>query len=124
MRERFLSPGVCCGAALALLVALPAALPAASQERMVYGETGRLAAFDPYTIHETSGHRLADLLFDSLITLGPGGAYQAALARSWEIAADGLSITLSLRSDVRWHQTRTQPGLQPLTAADVVKTVA
>ena len=36
-----------------------------------------------------------------------------ALAESWEIAADGLSVTFNLRRNVRWHDGR------PFTSADV-----
>ena len=46
---------------------------ASNKKSMVYGETGRLDRFDPYA-HEASGHRLSDLIFDSLVEPAEGGS--------------------------------------------------
>ena len=68
---------VICGAAAAVfgLVTTIGAVATAdeSTDQLVYGETTRLDTFDPYTIHEAAGIRLADLLFDALVELGPAG---------------------------------------------------
>lgn len=104
------------------LVLVSLLLPAASAfgvaaGKLVYGETGRLEGFDPYTVHESSGQRLGDLLFDSLVEIGPGGKYEAALAKSWTVENGGTSVKFKLRDDVVWHNgTR-------LTPNDVVVTV-
>jgi peptide/nickel transport system substrate-binding protein len=96
--------------------------------RMVYGETGRLDGFDPYTVHEASGQRLADLLFDSLVDVGPGGEYLPGLAKSWTIGGGGTKVTFTLRNDVLWHAPLNKDG-EPggekryLGPADVVATV-
>ena len=71
---------------------------AVTDGQLVYGETTRLDTFDPYTVHEGSGQRLSDLLFDSLVEVGPGGAYVPSLAKSWTIEASGWwSFTTTVR---------------------------
>ena len=44
-----------------------------------------------------------NMFYDNLFYLGTDGALQPALATSWEVAADGLSITAKLRTDVTFH---------------------
>jgi ABC-type transport system substrate-binding protein len=41
--------------------------------------------------------------FDNLLTVGDGGVYQPALATSWDVAADGKTITFKLRRGVKFH---------------------
>lgn len=89
----------------------------AAKNGMVYGESGRLDSFDPYTVHETSGQRLSDLLFDSLVEMAPGGEYVPALAESWAIEKGGTEVRFTLRKNVNWHDNR------PFTANDVSTTV-
>src|SRR6185312_6094966 len=81
-----------------------------------------LDTLDPYTVHEAAGQRLADLLFDSLVTLGPGGEYQPVLAKSWTIANGGMDVTFVLRDGVTWHAAAKAPPAK-LCADDVVTTV-
>lgn len=91
---------------------------------MVYGETTRLDTFDPYTIHEAAGLRLADLLFDSLVEVSPGGDYVPMLAKSWVIEGGGTSVVFTLRDNVTWHQAPGDVGAaKPFTPDDVVTTV-
>ena len=70
---------------------------------MTYGETTRLDTLDPFTSPEAAGQRLSDLIFDSLIEMGPGEAYVPSLAKSWVIGDGGTTVTLNLRDDVIWH---------------------
>lgn len=109
------------GLGLALGLSPPAWAGAASSANMTYGETTRLDTFDPYTAHEASGQRLADLLFDSLVDLGPSGAYVPALAKNWRIENGGMDVSFTLRDDVHWHAAT---GTGPLLSVDdVVATV-
>jgi len=85
---------------------------------LVYGETGRPDTFDPFTVHEASGQRLSDLIFDSLLTVGPGGEYVGELAKSWKIGAGGTSVVFELRDRVQWHG-----GKEKFSATDVATTV-
>jgi peptide/nickel transport system substrate-binding protein len=100
----------------AILVSMPGY--AAKPGNLVYGETGRLDTFDPYTVHEASGQRMADLIFDSLLEVSEGGEYTSVLAKSWEIEKSGTSVIFELQKNVLWHG-----GSEQFTADDVVTTV-
>jgi peptide/nickel transport system substrate-binding protein len=94
--------------------------------RLVYGEAGRLDGFDPYTIHEAAGQRLSDLLFDSLLEVGPGGEYVASLAKSWQVDKAGTGVIFTLRDGVKWHARKAgEENAEAffLTPEDVVTTV-
>ncbi|MBM4250854.1 MAG: hypothetical protein FJ146_02685 [Deltaproteobacteria bacterium] len=82
---------------------------AAAIETLSYGETTRLEGLDPYTAPEAAGQRLGDLLFDSLVELGPGESYVPSLAKSWKIIEGGTAISLTLRDDVYWHDQLDKP---------------
>ena len=92
----------------------------ASKANLVYGETGRVDTFDPFTIHEASGHRLTDLLFDSLVSVGDGGSYVSELAQSWKIDRSGTAVAFTLRKNAYWHGTGRK---ERVTAKDVATTV-
>lgn len=96
-------------------------LLAEKKDKMVYGETGRLDSYDPYTVHEVSGQRLSDLIFDSLIEISPTGEYQSSLADSWEINKNNTSIIMTLKNKTAWHGDKKE--VHYLTAKDVINTV-
>jgi peptide/nickel transport system substrate-binding protein len=52
-------------------------------------------------------------IFDGLVTFDAALKPQPQLATAWETASDGLSLTLHLRSGVRWHDGH------PFASADV-----
>ena len=114
-KKYFLWPTIIIG----LFFGSHASLYAVQANRLVYGEVGRLDTFDPYTTHEASGKRLADLLFDSLIDLGPGGEYVPGLASSWTISKDRTSVTFSLKPNVYWHAKDNNNAKSPKTAFSV-----
>ena len=58
-------------------------------------------------------HELVGLIFDGLTRYGENGRLQPALAQSWQIAEDGLTVTFTLRDNATWHDG------QPVTANDV-----
>lgn len=95
----------------------------AAGNSLIYGETGRLTQFDPYTVHEASGHRLSDLLFDSLISIGPGYEYVANLAVNWEKNSSATKVVFNLRPGVFWHPRSDAEKPMPFTANDVVRTI-
>jgi len=102
------------------LVFSTTALKATSNRKngLVYGEAGRIDTFDPFTSHEASGQRLADLIFDGLVSIDSSGKYQPQLATSWKEATDHTSIDLVLRKGVLWHG-----GKESFDADDVLTTV-
>ncbi len=98
-----------------------------ADETLVYGETGSLDTFDPYTAREASAQRLSDLLFDSLVENGAGDEYIPALAKSWTISPDKTRIIFKLREGIYWHQDKKdkQEKSKPVefSAQDVEKTI-
>ncbi|MEY4631812.1 MAG: hypothetical protein RIQ81_1932 [Pseudomonadota bacterium] len=112
---------------LAGLSALISGQLIAADNRLVYGETGRVETYDPFTAHEATAQRMSDLLFDSLVALGRNGDYVPALASSWEVSKAGTDVIFSLRGNVRWHPTAEKADGKdsggPFTARDVVATV-
>ena len=53
------------------------------------------------------------LIFDGLTRHGADGRLQPALAQSWQVSEDGLSVRFNLRQDATWHDG------QSVTAHDV-----
>jgi len=70
----------------------------------------------PYTFD--LGYPLMTLVYDTLFWRDADGRPQPWLARSADVAADGMSITLRLADGARWQDGR------PVTAADVAFTFA
>lgn len=67
---------------------------------------------DPYPVDR----ELVDLIFDGLVRYDETGQVIPALAETWSISEDGLSITFTLRDGLTWHDG------QPVTTEDVAFT--
>ncbi|HEY8552448.1 MAG TPA: ABC transporter substrate-binding protein, partial [Thermaerobacter sp.] len=76
------------------------------------------ASLDPARARSEAEVRVAALLYDGLVRLGPDGRLYPALARRWEVRDGGTRYVFWLRPGVRFHNGR------PLTAADVVFSLA
>lgn len=61
---------------------------------------------------------LSALIFNGLTRFNGQSELEPDLARSWTVSDDGLVYVFKLRNDIRWQDN------QPLTAADVIFTVA
>ena len=108
----------------ATMLVIESGVSHAAIDTISYGETTRLESLDPYTAPEAASQRLGDLLFDSLIDLGPGESYIPSLAKSWKIIDGGTAISLVLRDDVFWHDQLGKNEITPkFTADDVVTTL-
>jgi peptide/nickel transport system substrate-binding protein len=70
--------------------------------------------FDQYN---STDHDLAALIFNGLTRVDETGMIRPDLARKWDISADGLIYTFTLRSDVQWSDGA------PVSADDVLYTV-
>lgn len=105
-----------------MFVSIPAT-GLAVENRMVYGETGRLETYDPYSAHEAAAQRMSDLMFDGLVELGRSGDYVPGLATSWEVSKSGTEVTFQLRKNVHWHGVDPGKSGPVFTARDVVATV-
>src|SRR5215213_110207 len=87
---------------------------------IIVGTSQETVIFNPLTYTNTGPDTLPEvLMFDSLMKLGPDGAYTPNLAsevptvENGGISADGLTWTFKLRNDVTWHDG------QPFTSRDV-----
>jgi peptide/nickel transport system substrate-binding protein len=70
--------------------------------------------FDQYN---STDHDLAALIFNGLTRVDETGMVRPDLARKWDISADGLIYTFTLRSDVQWSDGA------PVSADDVLYTL-
>ncbi len=100
------------------------ALSTTFEERPDYGGTytegvaGRPNAVNPiFSQYNDVDRDLASLIFTGLTRADEKGTLQPDLAKGWAISPDGLIITFTLRSDVRW-----QDGAR-FTADDVLFTI-
>ncbi|MGC8827733.1 MAG: ABC transporter substrate-binding protein [Anaerolineae bacterium] len=80
-----------------------------------YGEVQPLPQVWPWRDQDGDGiMSWWPLVWESLLGVDPtSGVLIPALADSWEVSADGLTVCFILRSDVRWHDGT------PLRAEDV-----
>lgn len=81
------------------------------------GMVGRPVALNPLLADAYPVDRqLIDLVFDGLIRFDETGQPQPALAESWTISEDGLTLRFTLRDGLTWHDG------EPVTAEDVAFT--
>jgi peptide/nickel transport system substrate-binding protein len=112
---------------LATACVAPAATPAPAAEtgaeaapapRLRLATIGDESTLTPYTyVTGYPGWNLLTLQYDTLYQLGLDGVPQPWLATGMTESEDGLTVTLTLRDDVTWHDG------QPFTANDVKFTV-
>lgn len=73
---------------------------------------------DPHVTSATSSFQTSKALYDTLVEPNRDAEIVPALAESWELSGDGLTLTFHLREDVRFHDG------SDLTSADVAATIA
>ena len=84
---------------------------------LVVGTWNNPKSFNPWYTVETSTTVVTDQLFAGLTEPNPiTYKVEPALAKSWEISEDGLTITLHLRQGLKWSDG------EPFTADDVIFT--
>jgi peptide/nickel transport system substrate-binding protein len=84
---------------------------------LIFGVNGDVDSFNEFVHTSQLADQIDDfMLFMSLVRYDDQLTYAPYLARSWELAADGSSVTFHLRPDVRWHD-----GV-PVRAEDVLFT--
>src|SRR5262252_4836751 len=86
--------------------------------KLVYGEYGRPATFDPITSNDMVGLRLTELLFNGLVSFSPRNEVVPDLASQWQVSPDNRVYRFSLRSGTTWHG-----GAKPVAPDDVVGTL-
>jgi len=113
----FVRRGVIAAAAAALLLSAIAA-PASADEPVRGGVLNIAMSPEPPMIvsafnSSTFVGLVSTKIYDGLLTFDFDMTPRPMLAKSWDISDDGLTYTLHLRDDVKWHDGK------PFTAADV-----
>ncbi len=67
-----------------------------------YAEAGDFTAFSPWRM-EAANTGMHNQLFDRLIWKDEQGKEQMGLAQGYEMAKDGLSATIKMRENAKWH---------------------
>jgi peptide/nickel transport system substrate-binding protein len=81
---------------------------------VVEGGLTDAVTLNPLLADDYTSLTVVELLFDRLLAVDPQtGSIVPGLASSWQVSADGLIITFTLRENVLWHDG------QPFSAADV-----
>jgi peptide/nickel transport system substrate-binding protein len=83
----------------------------------IFGSFGDVDSFNEFVLTSDLANQIDDfMLFMTLLRYDEDLNYAPYLARSWDLAEDGSSVTFHLRPDIRWHD-----GV-PVTAEDVLFT--
>lgn len=89
---------------------------AASSDTFTYAIDGDPSSTNPINTSDRWGLTFANLIYSPLVRVEADGSYVNELAESYEIAEDGLSITVNLRQGVKWSDG------EDFTADDVLFT--
>ena len=100
-------------AALGLATAAGAAEAPRSGGTAIVGVAGDPGHLNPAISTAGPLHAVAGSLYNGLVALDRDGTPLPDLARSWDISADGRTVTFRLVPGVRWHDG------QPFSSADV-----
>lgn len=73
--------------------------------------------WDPYNCRSVYNRLVLELVYEPLFTVAADGTVNPLLASGWSVSEDGLTTTVTLRDDVKFHN-----GAK-LTASDVVRSV-
>jgi len=101
-------------------IVAPVTAASSTANTLRYGEIVRPDTFDPYTSRESSSLRLAELIFNGLISINEKQEITPDLAERWEITNNNRTFTFFLNKDVYWHNK--SPQQHPLTADDIIFT--
>ena len=86
-----------------------------------YNESAGIASLDPAFAKDQAMIWASQQLFNGLIQLDTDLTVQPAIAKRWEISADGLTYTFILRSDVYFHRNACfADGRRKVVASDFV----
>ena len=91
-------------------------LKPAHGDTIVVGSIGDASNLIPLLASDASSHQIAGLVYNGLVRYDQNLKLEGELAESWEVSADGQTITFHLRHGVKWHDGA------PFTAADVMFT--
>lgn len=94
----------------------PDSSPPATGDSLVEGTIGEASTLIPILASDASSHAVAGQVYNGLVKYDKNLNIVGDLAESFEISADGLTITFHLRRGVKWHDGA------PFSARDVLYT--
>lgn len=93
----------------------------AGARTLVFCSEGNPEALNPQIVTTTTGLNAARPMFNQLIEFEPGSTrIRPALARSWEVSADGTEYLIRLRDGVQFHTTDIFMPTRAMNADDVL----
>ncbi len=90
------------------------AAPAAVEQILIAAQGSEPDQLDPHMTSAYASFQVLENVYDTLVQPGADLSMEPALAESWDISADNLTWTFTLRSGVKFHNGR------DLVAEDVV----
>lgn len=85
-------------------------------DAIIVGSIGEPSTLLPLLASDSPSHEVAGLVYNGLVRYDKNLNLEGELAESWDVSADGLTITFHLRNGVKWHDG------QPFTSHDVLYT--
>ncbi|HKJ32937.1 MAG TPA: ABC transporter substrate-binding protein [Balneolales bacterium] len=95
-----------------------------NEQVLNYGELNNIVSLDPLFALNNASQRLITLIYEGLVSYGPNGNIQPALAKSWNVSDDSLTYTFHLRTNDYYQDNECfTSGLgRRVTANDVKQT--
>ena len=88
--------------------------PLGDQKDMILNSSDELNAISPFYISGATDSWITELIWDRMMRIGPTGLAEPWAAQSVEWADDAMSVTVTLRDGMKWHDGT------PVTTDDVV----
>jgi peptide/nickel transport system substrate-binding protein len=110
---------LCAGTLLALVQVFRATYVSSGTPGGIYteGVVGKVNNLNPLFSSGAVDDSVSKLVFNGLARYDTTGKLVPDIAEGWKVSDEGETYTITLRSDVRWHDGK------PLTAEDVVFTI-
>lgn len=107
MHNRFPLRALLLASAVSMVAMAPAAWAETPADTLVVAsQIDDIISLDPGQSFEFSGQDVVNNLYDQLVDFDPmdlKAGFKPSLAESWEVSADGKTITLTLREGVKFH---------------------
>ncbi len=88
--------------------------PIGDQKDLILNSSDEINAINPFYISGASDSWITELIWDRLMRIGPDGLPQPWAAETVSWSDDGLSVTVTLRDGMMWHDGT------PVTVEDVI----
>jgi peptide/nickel transport system substrate-binding protein len=88
------------------VVVTPTAAPTAAPKKggtLIAARAADAQGLDPHKQTAFSSFRVMELIFDTLVTLDKNLNVVPSLAESWSYSTDGLTLTMKIRQNVKFH---------------------